>query len=843
MKRVLIIGGVIVAVLIAAVVIVPMLIPSEVYRERIESAATQALGREVKVPGKISVSIFPRIEARAEGATVANPQGFGDAPFASMKELRAAVKLIPLIFRKVEIDEFVLVDPNIGLINLENGNNNWTFNIAGSEKPGQKPGEAMGASLGDVRIINGSVSYDDRASKMLQTLSKLELKADMKALDQPFSINASGLANQLPFKLNTRIENPKSMMDGFASKVAIDLDTDLIKTKLDGTLALGDKPAFDFKFDGQIPSAVELADAFKIKDLPARNVLGKLSASGQAFGSPSDITLKLAEARHESPLLNADLKGEMRVADFITFQLEANADAPKLADLAAAMNIQAPAGQALGKASATTKISGNLGDLQFTDVNFRHDSGLLGIVFTGAARLRNELTYDGHLVINAPDLRRLASAAGAKLPEGDVYKSFSLAGDTSGGANDVLLKNATVEFDKVKGTGEAALSFAPRPRLTGSLTAGEIDITPYAKASGAPAEQPKKSGGWGTTPIDLSPLRLADADLNLKASGIKFEKFDFGPSNIAVTLKSGRLTADLKQTSLFGGAGGATFTADGSGQVPAVAVKANIDSLALKPFMLAAAGFDMVEGKGDVNIDITGSGANLQSLMSSLAGNGKFAFGEGTIKGVNLTELGNAAKTALTSKSISLAAFGADQQTKFNTLGASFTMKDGVAAMADLKLDAGAFNVSGGGSLDVGKQKLSLSLFPEFKDKKAGLNGYGLPIKLAGGWDGVNLALDWDWLAKKATSDAKTKVTSEIQDELKKQLGGDFSKLLGVKGGTQAPSSTPAPAPAQQPAPAPADQAAQPAQPPAAPPASKPQTVEEKAKAEAQKALDKLLGR
>jgi len=844
MKRIFIIAGVIVAVLVAAVMIVPMLIPSDVYRERIEAAASEALGREVKVTGKIGVSVFPRIEARAEGATIANPQGFGDAPFASMKELRAAVKLIPLIFRKVEIDEFVLVDPNIGLINLENGTNNWTFNIAGSEQePGQKPSEAMGASLGDVRIINGSVSYDDRASKMLQTLSKLELKADMKALDKPFSINASGLANQLSFKLNTRIENPKSMMDGLASKVAIDLDTDLIKTKLDGTLALGDKPAFDFKFDGQIPSAVELADAFQVKDLPARNVLGKLSASGQAFGSPSDITLKLAEARHESPLLNADLKGEVRVADFITLQLEAAADAPRLADLATAMNIEAPAGQALGKASATTKISGKLGDLQFTDVNFRHDSGLLGIVFTGAARLRNELTYDGHLVINAPDLRQLASAAGAKLPEGDVYKSFSLTGDTSGGANDVLLKNAVVEFDKVRATGEAALSFAPRPRLSGSLAAGNIDITPYAKASGAPAEQPKKSGGWGSTPIDLSPLRLADAGLNLKASGVKYEKFDFGPSNIAVTLKNGRLTADLKQTSLFGGAGGAIFTADGSGQVPAVAVKANIESLALKPFMVAAAGFDMIEGKGDVNIDIAGSGADLQSMMSSLAGNGKFAFDEGLIKGVNLTELGNAAKTALTSKSISLAAFGSDQQTKFNNLGASFSMKDGVAAMADLKLDAGAFNVAGGGSLDIGKQKLSLSLFPEFKDKKAGLNGYGLPIKLAGGWDGVNLALDWDWLAKKATSGVKEKVTNEIQDELKKQLGGDFSNLLGIKGGTQAPASTPAPAPAQQPAPAPADQAAQPAQPPATPPASKPQTVEEKAKAEAQKALDKLLGR
>jgi AsmA protein len=407
----------------------------------------------------------------------------------------------------------------------------------------------------------------------------------------------------------------------------------------------------------------------------------------------------------------------------------------------------------------------------------------------------------------------------------------------------VLLKNATVQFDDVKGTGEAALALGGvKPRLTGSLTTGDIDITPYAKSSGAPTDKaPQKEGDWGATPVDLTPLRLADADLTLKTGGIKYDKFDFGPSNIAVNLKNGRLVADLKQSSLFGGAGTGSFTADGSGQVPAVAIKANFSNLALKPFMQAAAGFDMVEGNGDVNIDVAGSGATVQNLMSSLGGNGKFGFDDGAINGVNLTELGNAAKTALSSKSISLAAFGANQKTTFNNLGASFAMKDGIAAMADLKMDSGSFIVSGGGSLDIGKQKLSLSLFPEFKDKKQGLNGYGLPLKLSGAWTGVNLALDWDWLAKKATADVKTKVTDEIQGELQKQLGGKLGDLLG-KGKPPAAAPTPAPA-AETPAAPPAAQAPQPAQQPATPPASQPKTLEEKAKEEGKKALDKLLGK
>jgi len=163
-KGIALIAGGILVLLAAAVVILPQLIPSSVYRERIQTAASEALGRPVAVTGDIRVSVFPRIEARAGATTVANPEGFGDAPFASMGELRAAVKLWPLLSRRVEIDEFVLVEPRISLIALEDGANNWTFQPATKPKPDQpkEPGKPVQASLGDLRIIDGSVTFEDR---------------------------------------------------------------------------------------------------------------------------------------------------------------------------------------------------------------------------------------------------------------------------------------------------------------------------------------------------------------------------------------------------------------------------------------------------------------------------------------------------------------------------------------------------------------------------------------------------------------------------------------------------------------------------------------------------------
>jgi len=841
------VAGGLLALAVVAVLVVPNLIPQEVYRAEIEKVAYQVTGRKVAVTGRIDVAVFPRIEARAGASTIANPEGFEGSDFAAMKELRAAVALWPLFSGKVEVEEFVLVEPSISLVSLEDGRNNWTFTPptgpAGAPGDPQQGGQ-MGASLRDVRIEKGVVSFDDRREKKIQTLSDLNLWADMQALDKPLSFKAEGLANALRFRVESRLENPQAMIDGLASPVEIKLQTDLIRTDLKGTLGLGDTPEFDFAVTGEIPNLPALGDAFQTS-LPVPAVLGRLTLSGQAYGSFDDITIKVASARHESPLLNADLKGEARLAKTIALQLDASADAPKLAELARALDIAAPAEAALGKATVSSKITGTLDNLVFSDVNFEHASGLLNLLFQGSAKLTDQLTYAGDVTIAAPDLRKLAAAAGTQLPPGDIYNAFSLTGQTSGGTQDVLLKNATVKFDNITGTGEAALSFGAKPRLTGTLSTSAIDVTPYAQASGAPAGKPAAAPtGWGATPIDLSPLRLVDADLTLKSKGIRFDKFDFGPSNVAVGLKNGKLIADLKETSLFGGSGTARFVADGSGAKPGIELKAKMDKVALKDLLGAAANFTMLEGAGGLDIDLAGSGASLDALMSSLVGKGAITSDESVLKGVNLQELASAAVNAFTSKKFSAAAISPIAQTRFDALQTNFVMADGVALLTDMNIDTGAMTIAAGGALDIGRQQLTLNVFPQFDDRKAGLNGYGLPMKLSGSWTGVSFAPDWGWLADKATASAKAEAKSKIEDELK-DLGDSIRGRLGLGARKPAPAAAPAPAPAATPdtpaagSPAPAE--GQPAAPPA-PTTPSPLSAEDRLKAEAQKALGRLFG-
>lgn len=841
------VAGGLLALAVIAVLVVPNLIPQEVYRAEIEKAAYQVTGRKVAVTGRIDVAVFPRIEARAGASTIANPEGFEGSDFAAMKELRAAVALWPLFSGNVEVEEFVLVEPSISLVSLEDGRNNWTFNPptrpAGAPGDPQQGGQ-MGASLRDVRIEKGSVSFDDRKENKIQTLSDLNFRADMQALDKPLSFNAEGLVNALRFRIESRLENPQAMIDGLASPVEINVQTDLIRTDLKGTLGLGETPEFDFAVTGEIPNLPALGDAFQTS-LPVPAVLGRLTLSGRAYGAFDDITIKVGSARHESPMLNADLKGEARLAKTIALQLDASAEAPKLAELARALDIAAPAESALGKATVSSKITGTLDNLIFSDVSFEHTSGLLHLLFQGSAKLTDQLTYAGNVTIAAPDLRKLAAAAGTQLPPGDIYNAFSLTGQTSGGTQDVLLKNASVKFDNISGTGEAALSFGTRPRLTGTLSTSAIDVTPYAKASGAPAGKPAAATtGWGATPIDLSPLRLVDADLTLKPKAIRFDKFDFGPSNVAIVLKNGKLIADLKQTSLFGGSGTARFVADGSGAKPGIELRAKMDKLALKELLGAAANFTMLEGAGGLDIDLAGSGASLDALMSSLVGKGTITSDESVLKGVNLQELASAAVNAFTSKKFSAAAISPIAQTRFDALRTDFVMADGVAMLTDMDIDTGGMTIAAGGALDIGRQQLTLNLFPRFDDRNAGLNGYGLPMKLSGSWTGVTFAPDWGWLIDKATASAKAEAEAKIEDELK-DLGDSIRDRLGLGAKKPAPAAAPAPAPAATPDPPAAGSPAPAEGLPAATPAPTtpaPLSAEDRLKAEAQKALGRLFG-
>ena len=105
----------IVGLLIAIALFAPGLIPVAQFKPQIETAASEALGRKVTIGDDLSLQFFPRAAFRVNGLEVANADGFDAAYFMRVDKAEIGVKIAPLLSRSVDVDQFVLIGPDINL--------------------------------------------------------------------------------------------------------------------------------------------------------------------------------------------------------------------------------------------------------------------------------------------------------------------------------------------------------------------------------------------------------------------------------------------------------------------------------------------------------------------------------------------------------------------------------------------------------------------------------------------------------------------------------------------------------------------------------------------------------
>jgi len=96
-------------------------------RGYIESQATKALGREVKIAGTFDVDLGDPIRIRVEGLQVANTEWAAEETFAEVGVLEAELRLWPLLRGDIELPKLALIQPKVSMEKNEQGENNWTF--------------------------------------------------------------------------------------------------------------------------------------------------------------------------------------------------------------------------------------------------------------------------------------------------------------------------------------------------------------------------------------------------------------------------------------------------------------------------------------------------------------------------------------------------------------------------------------------------------------------------------------------------------------------------------------------------------------------------------------------
>jgi AsmA protein len=327
--------------------------------------------------------------------------------------------------------------------------------------------------------------------------------------------------------------------------------------------------------------------------------------------------------------------------------------------------------------------------------------------------------------------------------------------------------------------GDAAFD-AARSAIRFELAIDEIDIDKYlppakagtAAGKGSPARG--KRAGDAEEPVDLSGLKGLNLKGSLKidkltASNLKAQKVSLG-----LQAAGGKLDVDPLAANLYEGAlaGNANVNANTN----RIALKTRLDGVAIGPLLHDALDNDLLEGRGNVVLDVQAGGATVGAMKRSLSGSASLALKDGALKGVNLGELIRKAKALAGSKSAAEQPANQSDRTDFTELGASFVIRNGVAHNEDLSGKSPLLRLGGSGDVDIGANTVDYTAKVSVVGTASGqggreladLRGVTVPVKITGPLDAPRYRVDLGATVEQAARQkAEEKLKEQLQDRLK----------------------------------------------------------------------------
>ncbi len=283
--------GVMLLLIAAAYVVLPMFIGPDKIKEEIVKQAREQTGRDLNITGDLDLSVFPWIGIKIDGVELSNAEGFGKAPFISVKHADVRVKLMPLLEKRVEVGTIKLDGVAINLIRKKDGTSNLDdLGKAGSDKAdtgAQKTKDSQvvgveGVSISGIDIQNARVSWDDHQSGKMYEIRELNLHSGAIVPGSPVGIHLDMLARSEAPAIDARI--------GLDGNIEINhADQQLNVRDLMITLDAEGAAIPQGKLKAELKTILLLAlngRAFALLDLKARS--GSLDLSGEFKGANLD---------------------------------------------------------------------------------------------------------------------------------------------------------------------------------------------------------------------------------------------------------------------------------------------------------------------------------------------------------------------------------------------------------------------------------------------------------------------------------------------------------------------------------------------------------------------------
>lgn len=660
--------------------------PAELVRSELIRQVKSNTGRDLRINGGAHFVFYPNIGVALGDVVLSGPPGMAGGPLLSAKQIDVSVALMPLLNQNVQIEHIGLIRPIIDLHVDGKGRQNWDF-----------------AALFRHRVRVAGLGAGLRGAAGVRTDGRSDIRDDVLRTALPAAAGATGGA--------------------FLDKL------ELRSVKLTkATIRLRDDRA----------GTVQQVD---------------------------DLDLRLNGRRLSDPL-NAK-GGLVWQKERFTFDARLDTVSQLLANRAA---------------KARITVSGRPAS-----------AGFEGTLKLGAA-----IEIAGQTRLSGDSLASTARWFGMVLPNATPLGGFQVSGRLIGGPKSATLKNATLSLGQTRASGVVLVEMRPkRPYVSADLKVSELDIDQlsagFAGARAAPkiarrsttkrqapqsapatpssiedllrrSQVPGQGAGrfapqvrgytnrneWSAARIDIAALGLIDAKARLRIEGLKVANLTIGNTNLRLALSNQSARVDIDDVKLYGGGGKGVITARPTGRGVGIGANLRVSKIAAQALLKDAAGFDRIDGRGDLEIVVSGAGESQKAIASSLKGTARFSFQDGAIVGWNIAKIIRGLQKGQFSNFDAVS----NEKTDFSELAGSFKIASGTATTQDLRMTSPLLRLAGNGDVGIGARNLNLALRPRLVSSLRGQGARGdgdgleIPVKLKGPWHDPRIVPDVAGLAK-----------------------------------------------------------------------------------------------
>lgn len=341
-----------------------------------------------------------------------------------------------------------------------------------------------------------------------------------------------------------------------------------------------------------------------------------------------------------------------------------------------------------------------------TKVTLKGD--LLEASFEGHLNVAESLQLSGYVELATPSLRRGARWFGVPVPNAEGLNAAAVKGQLNWARQTLAFEDAKVTLDGNEAAGALILNLAgDRPLIDGTLAFGALDLTPYVE--GARSQSflfDRQTASWSAFDLSFPVIRHFDADVRISAPKVVLKGYGLGRGAATITVRSGKLLADIAELELHSGKASAQITANTNEIVPRYTLRGKLENFEAGPAGAALFGTSVLTGRATLALDVTAAGQTPAEIVRALSGKASLAMVEGGRVGLDIKALRAAAK-ANGAPGWGLLAKG---QTPLEQIEARTLIRDGVLITDAVHARSGAMGVAASGRVDLAERTLDLHL-------------------------------------------------------------------------------------------------------------------------------------